>query len=78
MTNHYIQNQDEDVVEAVIKTLERDTGQKIFTMRIMGENEKEHSLEFVAAFESKMMMFGVIFCDYIKGRLAIKVKANFL
>ena len=78
MTNHYIHNQDEDVIEAVIKTLERDSGQKIFTMKIVGENEKEHSLEFVAAFESKMMMIGVIFCELIKGRLAIKVKGNFL
>jgi hypothetical protein len=78
LTNHYIQHKDEDVVEGVIKTLEKDTGQKIFTMKILGENEKEHSLEFVAAFESKMMMFGFIYCDYIKGRLAIKVKGNFL
>jgi len=78
MTNHYIQNQDEDIVEAVIKTLERDSGQKIFTMRITGENKKENALEFVAAFETKNMMIGIIKCHYIKGRLAMKVKGNFL
>lgn len=78
MVNHYIQDQDADIVEAVIQTLERDAGQKIFTMKIVGENEKEHSLEFIAAFESKMMMIGFIFCEQIKGRLAIRVKGNFL
>lgn len=78
MTNHYIHNTDEDVVEAVIKTLERDSGEKIFTMKILGENEKEHVLEFVAAFESKMMMIGIIHCRMMKGRLAVQVQGNFL
>jgi hypothetical protein len=78
MTNHYISPQDEDVIEGLINTLERDTGQKIFTMRITGENKKENALEFVAAFETKNMMIGIIKCHYIKGRLAMKVKGNFL
>ena len=78
MTNHYIQHKDADIVEDIIQTLERETGQKIFTMRILGENTKENALEFVAAFESKMMMKGILIWRPMKGRLAIKVKANFL
>ena len=78
MVNHYIQDQDADIVETVIQTLERDSGQKIFTMRITGENDKENALEFIAAFESKMMMIGIIHCRPMKGRLALQVKGNFL
>jgi hypothetical protein len=79
MVNHYIQHKDEDIVEAVIKMLEKDSGQKIFTIRIINENRKPYeSLEFVAAFESKEMMMGIIFVETTKKRLAVRLKGKYL
>jgi hypothetical protein len=68
--------EDEDIIEGLTKLVEADTGKEVFTMRVLGE--KTITLEIVVVFKDKSILFGEISTGYIKGRLACRLKGNWI
>lgn len=74
----YYQQPNEDVVESVFKTLEKETGKDLFTLKIFRENQEHYTLEFVAAFQDKSMMLGIVKVDYEDNQIACRLRGSFL
>lgn len=72
----YEVNNKEDLADELIATLEKDTKQKIFTLRIIGE--MDDSLETIIVFEDKSVLMGKIMIQEIKGNMAFRVQGNFI
>lgn len=66
----------EEIADALTRMLETDAGKKIFTMRIIGENEA--SLESIIIFEDKSVLMGKISVQTIKGKLAARMQGNWI
>jgi hypothetical protein len=66
----------EEIAEALTRMIETDTDKKIFTMRIIGENEA--SLESIIIFEDKSVLMGKISVQQVKGKLAARMQGNFI
>lgn len=66
----------EEIAEALTRMIETDTKKKIFTMRIIGENEA--SLESIIIFEDKSVLMGKISVQQVKGKLAARMQGNFI
>lgn len=72
----YHQKENEEIAASIIAMLEKDTGKKIFTLRIIGEAETE--LETIIVFKDESMMMGIISVEAIQGKLACRLQANYI
>lgn len=72
----YDVNDQEDIAEALTRSLEEQTNSKVFTMRIVGE--KKDTLEAFVVFENKAVLFGKINVELIKGQIACRIRGNWL
>jgi hypothetical protein len=72
----YHQEQNEEIAESIISMLEKDTAKKVFTLKIIGEDEK--GLEAVIVFEDKSIMMAFITVQEIAGKLACRLQANWI
>ena len=69
---------DDDVGRAVIDTLEMNTGKQIFTMRVLNNHREDNHIEFLAVFKSEEVINGKIFVEEMNGRMAFRIKANYI
>lgn len=69
-------DEQDDVVEAIIQTLEQETGNKIFTLRILDRNEE--GLETIVVFEDKSVLMTLINVETINGKLACRMRGNYI
>jgi hypothetical protein len=72
----YEANNQADLADELIKTLEMDAKQKIFTLRIIGESDEK--LETIIVFEDKSVLMGKIKVQEINGKMAFRVQGNFV
>ena len=72
----YEANNQADLADELIKTLEKDAKQKIFTLRIIGESDER--LETIIVFEDKSVLMGKIKVQEINGKMAFRVQGNFI
>jgi hypothetical protein len=72
----YEANNQADLADELIKTLEMDAKQKIFTLRIIGESDEK--LETIIVFEDKSVLMGKIKVQEINGKMAFRVQGNFI
>jgi hypothetical protein len=72
----YEANNQADLADELIKTLEKDAKQKIFTVRIIGESDDK--LETIIVFEDKSVLMGKIKVQEIEGKMAFRVQGNFI
>ena len=66
----------EDMADALLQMLEQETGERIFTLRII--EEFDDALETIVIFEDKRILLGKIGVQEINGKLAFRMKANFI
>jgi hypothetical protein len=72
----YEANNQADLADELIKTLELDAKQKIFTLRIIGESDEK--LETIIVFEDKSVLMGKIKVQEVNGKMAFRVQGNFI
>jgi hypothetical protein len=72
----YEVNNQADLADELIKTIEKDSKQKIFTLRIIGESDEK--LETIIVFEDKTVLMGRIMVQEINGKMAFRVQGNFV
>lgn len=72
----YEVNNQADLADELIKTIEKDSKQKIFTLRIIGESDDK--LETIIVFEDKSVLMGKIKVQEINGKMAFRVQGNFI
>lgn len=74
----YEASQEDDFIHSLITTLETEVGEKVFTMRILDTNDSEEGFDAVIVFEDKNILMGHFTVQSIKGKTAIRIRANFL
>lgn len=67
---------EDKIVEAMIETLERDTGNKVFTIRVV--DRVKDKLESLIVFEDKSVLMGEISVEIIGGKMACRIKGNYI
>ena len=72
----YEAEEDEKLIDSIIKTLEQDTGKKIFTLRVLDHTTE--ALEVLIVFDDKEILTGKIKVTTIEGKLAIRMQGNFI
>lgn len=79
MTKFYYDNSpDFDPAQAVIGTIEKDTGEKVFTLRFLDRDPEENFLEAIIVFENKSMLHARIAVQSIEGQLALRIAGNYM
>lgn len=71
-----LDSKEDDFVDAFLKTLEKDTKKKIFTMKIL-EQTKE-GLESMVVFEDKTVLHGFIKVQEVNKKLAMRMQGNWI
>lgn len=74
--NIYEMEKDEDLVESLLEMVEKNTGKKIFTMKVL--DQVDEGLDVIIAFEDKSILKGLISTQEIDGRMACRVRGNYL
>ncbi len=74
--NVYEAMDEADLVDSLILMLEKDSGKKIFTMRIL--EHVEDGLEALVIFEDKNVMMGKISVGSMQGKLAVRLQGNYI
>lgn len=72
----YHTKDDANPIDEFLKTIEEDTGKKIFTMKIL--NHPEEGLESVIVFEDKTVLYGLIKAEAIDGHMALRLQGNWI
>lgn len=65
-----------DLFPTIIKSMEKDTGKKVFTLRLLAETEEGFLL--VVVFTDKSVMSGEIIVKNEDDHLVVSVQANFI
>jgi hypothetical protein len=70
----------DDILRGIEETLEKETGQKIFTMRVMNDREQNNDihLEVLVVFEDKSVLMNRIVVVTTDGKLALRMQGNFI
>lgn len=66
----------DETSDALIQSLEMETGKKIFTMRVIGENN--NGLETITIFEDKSVLLGSISIRKNRTNLLAEVKGDWI
>jgi hypothetical protein len=74
--NIYELGDKEEIADALIQMMEQQTQKKVFTLRVIGENDA--TLETVVVFDDKSVLMGKIFVQSVKGKLACRIQGNFI
>lgn len=72
----YKQNVKDDIGQSITNMIEKETDNKIFTLRIVGETKE--ALEVLVVFENKEIINGIITIQEIEGTLAARLQANYI
>jgi hypothetical protein len=73
---NYEVNDNEEIANLLIEKLEEQTTQKVFTLRIIGE--EEDALDAVVVFENKTILMGKITVGEQDGKLSVRIQGNFV
>lgn len=71
-------NPGKDIVEDLIATIEKQTEQKIFTIKVLERNHDEESIEVLVVFEDKSVLMGRVLFQQMNGMLACRVQGNYI
>lgn len=74
----YEASERDDVVESIINTLEKETGSKVFTMRVLEDKGFEEGFEMIVVLENKSVLMGLITVEKVNGKLASRIRMNYL
>lgn len=74
---HDVDATQDDFIDAFLKTLEKDTKKKIFTMKIL-EQTINDGLEAVVVFEDKTVLYGNIRVMEVNKKLAMRMQGNWI
>lgn len=74
--NFFAQKDGEEITDALLNSIEEQTGKKIFTMRVI--NETEEGLDVIVVFTDKNILNGCISVQVIDGNLACRIRGNYL
>jgi hypothetical protein len=75
---HY-QQPGEGMFEAFKNMLEKDTGRKILTMRVLEDhNDPDEGLGLMVVFKDGSILEGNVAMPEVRGQIAIRYKANWL
>lgn len=74
--NIFNQEEDEDVVEAITRSLEEGTKKKIFTFKVL--DRMDDNLESIVVFEDKSVLLANISVYTIDGNLACRMQGNYI
>lgn len=72
----YEPENDEDFLDAITNTIEKDTDKKIFTLRVLSEDEK--GLDTIIIFEDRSVLMGKISIQTIRGKLACRLQGDWI
>lgn len=72
----YEAKDDEEIVDALINLIEKDTGKEIFTMKILDQTEE--GLLALIVFTDKNIVNGLIKIQSINGKMAIRLQGNYI
>ena len=70
------QGNKEEIVESIERMLESETGQKIFTLRVL--DDVEEGLETLVVLEDKSVLMGLISVQEVQGKLAFRMQLNYI
>lgn len=74
--NLYEMEDQEDIAEAIIRSLEQDADKKVFTIRFL--NNLDDGLETLIVFEDRTVLLGMVTVKEIKGKLACRIRGNYI
>lgn len=75
----YELKENEDVIDALTRMIENDSEKKIFTIRVVGnELEEKNEIEVVIVFEDKEILWGFITIEEVNGKMACRIRGNYL
>lgn len=82
MVKAYFGDPGEDLAEAFHRMMEKDTGKKIFTLRVLKDHgNAESGVDLAVAFEDRSMLIANV-CfpeeDVLPGMVGLRVKAQYL
>ncbi len=69
---------DEEITEAITRMLEKETGQKIFTMRVEQVEADDLALDTIVVMEDKSVLKGLISIQTIDGKMACRMQLNYV
>jgi hypothetical protein len=75
-TKYYPDN--ENIAEAITRSIESDSGEKIFTLRVIENDPAADHLEAIIVFENKNILHAKITPRKIRGQLACRIQGNYL
>lgn len=70
------ESEKDDVVEDIVRMLEEETKQKIFTLKVL--DKLEDKLDVIIVFEDKSVLKGFISVQHVDGKLACRVQGNYI
>lgn len=70
------QGKDEDIVDALTGMLEQETGNKIFTLKIL--DHVDDRLDAIVVFDDKSVLQAEITVETLDGKLAARMKGNWI
>lgn len=73
-THHYKEH--EDLHDALIEALEKETNKKIFTIRVL--DEFDDHLDIIAIFEDRNVLMGEIYIEKIINNIAFRIRGNWI
>jgi hypothetical protein len=69
----------DDIVKGVEESLEKEIGQKIFTMRIINDfNEQDNTLDTLVVFEDRSILNARIVLLTSNDKLVFRIQGNFI
>lgn len=73
---YFEQRQEEEIHQAIIRSLETVAGQKVFTLRILESTPR--GFEVLIVLEDKGIIMGLVEMEEINGSLAARVRGNYI
>jgi hypothetical protein len=64
--------------ESIIESIELETQKEIFALSILDKNKEETELETIIVFTDRMILLAKITIEEIGGKLATRIKGNFV
>lgn len=58
--------------------LEKETNEKIFTMRVWKDDPQNEELEVIVIFEDKSVLMATVEVETIQGKLAARIQGNYI
>lgn len=75
----YVQNENEDLAKTIVRSLEKETGKKIFTMFFTPDQPEENKLNAYIVFKDRAVLQIEIETEKIEGKImAARMRGNYI